>query len=135
MYVAVALIGRMVIAVPVKTGMIVILPAVCTTIGAVMIGTGIVEVIVVGIMDVDPELPPSACHIDRPEKVVGTHETHILPAVQYPVEVFIAYIQALVIAVDRPLVSVQDIVHQIAYRLDKVIVDFIHIIVLRSGEI
>ena len=100
------------------------------TVSTIMVRTRIIEMIRIGISNINPERPSSATHIDRTEKISGLHETGILSAAQHPAQIVITYIQIIVITIQSPFFPPQDIVHQIPYTRDKVIIDFVHIIIL-----
>lgn len=100
------------------------------TIGPVMIGTAEVEMIVIGIRNVDAEVPPSTTGIDGAIEIIGLEETTVLRFAQYPTQIVIAHIQRSVIVVQRPLITAHHFVHQVAHGGDKVIVYLVSIVVL-----
>lgn len=131
----VAVIVRMFVASAVIAGIVVMGAIVSAAISAVVIGTREVEMVVVGIVDVYPEVPTVSTGIDGPVEVIGLYEAGILAAAQHPAKVVIAYIEVVVVAIERPLFASHHIVHQIAYAGNEVVVDFIYIVVLLSVEI
>ena len=102
---------------------------------AVVIGTGEVEMVMIGIRDVNTEVPTIATGINRPVEILGLHKAVVLATTQHPAEVIIAHIQIVIIAVERPFISKQHIIHHIAYTGDEVIIDFIYIIVLLGVQV
>lgn len=69
--------------------------AICT----VMIRPREIEMIMVGVSDVNPKRPTTTTYINRTVKIGGLHETAVLPVIQHPSKVVIAHIQIIVIAI------------------------------------
>lgn len=72
--------------------------AICT----VMIRPREIEMIMVGVSDVNPKRPTTTTYINRTVKIGGLHETAVLPVIQHPSKVVIAHIQIIVIAIQGP---------------------------------
>lgn len=106
---------RVVVATAIITGVVVVCAVMSATIRPVMIGTTKVEMIVIGIRDVDAEVPPPATGIDGAIEIIGSQKTAVLRVAQHPPEIIIAHIQRLVIVVQRPLIATHHLVHQVAY--------------------
>mgnify|MGYP006947123105 FL=1 len=79
-----AVIGRMVMSAPVIAYIMIMDTVMSATVSTIMIRTRIVEMIRIGISNINPERPMPATHINRTEKVGSLHETGILSAAQYP---------------------------------------------------
>ena len=56
--------------------------AICT----VMIRPREIEMIMVGVSDVNPKRPTTTTYINRTVKIGGLHETAVLPVIQHPIE-------------------------------------------------
>lgn len=104
-------------------------------VGKVMMRTGKIEMIVVGIDHADPQDPPSGVHVDGTEKVFGLHETVVLPAAQHPAQVIVSHVQIHVITVHGTFVAGNGQFHQPADPAKEVIVNLKHIVTLTGGEI
>lgn len=130
-----ARISGMLVASLVVTDIVVMRTVMPACIRMVVIGTGKEEMVMVGVRDVDTEIPMVATGVDRPVEIVGTYEAAILAAAQHPTEIVVAYIQIVIITVERPFISPQHIVHHIAHGGNEVIIDFIDIVVLLVTQI
>jgi len=103
---------------------------VAATIRTVMIWPRKIEMIMIGIGYVNPERPTSATDINRTVEISCLHKTAILLIAQYPMEIVIAHIQIVVITIQGPFLTPKDIIHQIAYTGNEVIIYFVHVIIL-----
>ena len=65
----------------------------------IVIWTGEIKMIAVGISDVNPERPTSATDIHRTVEVGSLHEAVVLLAVHHPAEIVVAHIQIVVVTV------------------------------------
>ena len=106
-----------------------------TCVGTIMIWSREIEMIVIGIRDVNTEVPTVSTGIDGAVEILCLHKASILPAAKHPAEIVISYIQIIIITIERPLIAIQYIIHQIAYAGNEIIIDFIHIIVLLGVQI
>lgn len=68
-------------------------------IAVIVVGLWKVEVVWVGVSDVNSEISLPAVHVDRAEEMDSVHEAGILLAAQYPAQVIVAYVQIVIIAV------------------------------------
>ncbi len=102
---------------------------------AIVIWAGEIKMITIGISDVNPERPASATDIHRTVEVGSLHEAVVLLAVHHPTEIVVAHIQVVVVAVQSPLLTTKYVIHQVAYAGNKVIVYFVHIIILLCIEL
>lgn len=130
-----AVVVLMLVASAIIAGVVVMRATVSTGIRAIMIRPGEIVMVVVGIGDVDAEMPTITTGVDGSIEVVGLYEAAVLAAAQHPAQVVIAHIQEVIVTVERPFFATQHIVHQIAYTGDEVIVDFIHIVVLLGVQV
>lgn len=121
---------RVIVAAAVITGVVVMRAIVPATIRPVVIRATEVEMIVIRISNVDAEVPPSTTGIDGAIEIIGSQEATVLRVAQHPAQIIIAHIQRLVIVVQCPLITAHHLVHQVAYRGDKVIVYLVSIVVL-----
>lgn len=130
-----AVIVRMFVASAVIAVVMMVSAAMPAIVRAIVIRTGEIEVVMVVIGHVNPEVPTVSAGINRPVEVFGLHETPILAVAQHPAKVVIAHVEVIVVAVERPLFAPQHIVHQVAHAGNEVVIDFIHIVVLLSVEV
>lgn len=73
---------------------------------AVVIRTGKIEMIVVGIRDINTEVPTVSTGIDGAVKILRLHKAGILPATKHPAEIVITYIQIVIISVECPFITI-----------------------------
>lgn len=73
---------------------------------AVVIWTGEIEMIVIGIRDVNTEVPTVSTGIDGAVKILRLHKAGILSATKHPAEIVITYIQIVIISVECPLITI-----------------------------
>ncbi|EDO55933.1 hypothetical protein BACUNI_00407 [Bacteroides uniformis ATCC 8492] len=105
--------------------------AICT----VMIRPREIEMIMVGVSDVNPKRPTTTTYINRTVKIGGPHETAVLPVIQHPSKVVIAHIQIIVIAIQCPFLPPKNVIHQITYTGNEIIVYFVHVIILFCTQV
>ena len=110
-------------------------PVVSTRIAAIMVGFREIEMVMIGISNVYPEVPSATVCIDRTIEIIRLQETVILRIVQHPAQVVITYIQIIIIIIQCPFVSVYHIIHQITDGIDKIEIDLIDIIVLSCAQV
>lgn len=125
----------MVIASAVITCIVVVRAVMSAAIGAIMVRPREIEMVVVGVGDVDAERPASTVYIYRTVEVGRLHEPAELTVAQHPAQVVVAHVQIVVIAVQGPLFASKHVVHQISDAGDKVVVYLVHIVVLLCIEI
>ena len=119
---------------PVVACMMKVRAVVGAAISPVMVRLAVIEERAVGVVDVHPEAPSSACKIDRTVKVLGVQEPAVLRFAQYPAKVIVADIQRFVVIVQCPFGSIGYVFHNVAYGVYEVVVDFIHVVVLQSAQ-
>lgn len=73
---------------------------------AVVIRTREIEMIVVGIRDINTEVPTVSTGIDGAVKILRLHKAGILSATKHPAEIVITYIQIVIISVECPLITI-----------------------------
>lgn len=125
----------MIIASPVITHVIVPPPVVTTAIAIVVMGLPKVEVVVIGVCNVDAERPLTPTRINRTTEVIGAKEASVLCRCQYPAQVIVTIVKRSVIPIHSPLLSPDHIVHQIADGIDKVVIDLIGIVILSGIQV
>lgn len=130
----VTVVSGVLVASAIEAGVVEVLAMVPAAIALVVMGLGIVEMVVVGIVQVYAEQPTSGIDVHGAEEVVQPHEKAVLAATQHPAQVIVAQVEAFIVAVECPSVSVHHIVHQMADTINEVEVDFIHIVVLMGVE-
>ncbi len=125
----------MLIASLVITGIVEMRAIVGARILMIVIRTGKEEMVMIGVRDVNTEIPMVATGINRSVEIVGTYEATVLATAQHPTKVIVAHVQIVVITVECPLVSPQYVVHHIAHTGDEIVIDFIDIVVLLVAKI
>lgn len=73
---------------------------------AVVIRAGEIEMIVVGIRDINTEVPTVPTGIDGPVEILCLHKAGILSATKHPTEIVITYIQIVIISVECPFITI-----------------------------
>lgn len=73
---------------------------------AIVIRTGEIEMIVVGIRDINTEVPTVSTGIDGAVKILRLHKASILSATKHPAEIVITYIQIVIISVECPFITI-----------------------------
>lgn len=125
----------MVIASAVITCIVVVRSVMSAAIGAIMVRPREIEMVAVGVGDVDAERPASTVYIHRTVEVGRLHEPAELTVAQHPAQVVVTHIQIVVIAVQGPLFAPKHVVHQISDAGDEVVVYLVHIVVLLRIEL
>lgn len=115
-----------------------------TTISAPVMGSGItpvmirlikIEMIVIGISDIYPERPLAPARVDRTIEIIRLQEAPVLGLVQYIPQVIVPEIQGGIILLHGPVVPTYHIIHHIPYRIDKIVIDLIYIVVLGMAQV
>ena len=83
---------------------------VCSTIAMVAHGGAIVEVVAVIVVCIDAHAPAVAYHIYRTVEVITVDKLAVLAATQHIHEVFVTYIEQIVVVVYRVVVSIYHVV-------------------------
>lgn len=86
------------------------------------------------ITQVNTESPTGCRLVDWTIEILRLQEMTILGGCQDITEVVVANIQIVIIVVNGPLISIKHIVHNGTDGIDKVVIDFIHIIHLPTVE-
>lgn len=110
-------------------------PVVSSRIATIMVGFRKIEIVTIGISNVDTEIPSATTCIDRTIEIIGLQKTSILRIAQYPTQVVVTYIQIIIIIIQRPFVSTYHVIHQIADGIDKIEIDLVDIIILGSIQV
>ncbi len=105
-----------------------------TCISMVACGNTEVEVVAVGVTVPNTHSPRMTYHIYRTIEVVAVHKLAVLSVAKYIHEVFVTYIQQIVVIVNGIVVSVYHIIYHLVHLIKKIKVDFIHIVVLTVRE-
>lgn len=125
----------MVIASAVITCIVVVRAVMSAAIGAIMVRPRKIEMVAVGVGDVDAERPASTVYIHRTVEVGRLHKPPELTVAQHPAQVVVAHVQIVVIAVQGPLFAPKHVVHQVSDAGDEVVVYLVHIVVLLRIEL
>lgn len=123
------------ISVPIKTCIMKMRTIMRSTIGTIMVRHTEIEQAVVRVVDINAEVPSSSRHIYRAIEIIGIHEPAILPVAQHPTEIIITNIQCFVVIIQSPFIAACHIIHDIADRIDKVVINLVSVIVLLSTQI
>ena len=67
-------------------------PVVSSRIATIMVGFRKIEIVTIGISNVDTEIPSATTCIDRTIEIIGLQKTSILRIAQYPTQVVVTYI-------------------------------------------
>lgn len=119
----------------VETYPVISAPVMGTGITPVMIRFIKIEMVVIGISDIYPEKPLAPARVDRTIEIIRLQETSVLGLVQYISQVIVPEIQRGIIFFHGPVISTYHIIHHIPYRIDKIVVDLIYIVVLGIAQI
>ena len=126
---------KIIVSTPIIAGMMNMRTIVRSTIGMIMIRQTEVEQTTIRIIHINPETPSSSGHINRPIKIIGSHEPAILSITQYPTKIVITDVQRFIIVIHRPFITTCHVIHDITDRINKVVINLIRIIILLSGQI
>ena len=94
-----------------------------------------VEMLHITIYLIYTEQPITGSCIDRTVKIIHSHETAVLRSRKNPAQVIVPIIQELIVTVYRIIISSHHIVHDVTDIVNKVIVHFVHIIVLHLRQV
>lgn len=112
------------------TCIVIVLPIMSTAITAIMVGTAKVIMIMVYICDINTEVPIVSTRIDRAIEILCPQKAAVLRVAHYVAQIIVSYVEGLIIIIQCPFISANHIIHNIAYRIDEIVIDLIRIIVL-----
>lgn len=105
-----------------------------TFIRAVSSRTVIIVIIMIGICYIHSEPPIVVRSIERTVERLLVHKPSVLRIRQYPAQIIISHIKQAIVIAQGFFASKHHIVHQITNVVNKVVVDFVHIVILRGRQ-
>lgn len=125
----------MVITVAIIAYVIVMSTEVIAVVRRIVIRLTKVKEITIGIGKVNAETPVVAGCINRTVEIVYLCKSSVLVAVQYPTHIIVTHIEQIIVAIHCPLFAAQNIVHQVANGVDKIVIDFVCIVALSVAQV
>ena len=107
---------------------------VSTTIAMITYRYTEIEVVAVRIVCIDTQAPGITCHIEGTVEVLTIDKTTVLATTKHVHEVFVAYIEQVIIVIYGIIVSVYNIIYHLIYLIEEVEVDLIYIIILTIAK-
>lgn len=93
-----------------------------------------IEMMDIGIDQINAQLPTALMRTIRPIEMLSLQESAILRTAENPTQIIVTDIQTIVITVQRTTITIHYFHPQRSYMRQKVVVYFIHIIVLLRTE-
>ena len=118
------------ISAPIITHMVKVWTIMCSTISTVMVRHTKIKQTAIRVINITPETPFPSGYIDWSIEILGTEEPAILCITQYPAKIVITDIQRFIIIIQCPFVTTCYVIHDITDRINKVVINFIRIIIL-----
>ena len=118
------------ISAPIITHMVKVWTIMCSTISTVMVRHTKIKQTAIRVININPETPFPSGYIDWSIEILGTEEPAILCITQYPAKIVITDIQRFIIIIQCPFVTTCYVIHDITDRINKVVINFIRIIIL-----
>ena len=118
------------ISAPIITHMVKVWTIMCSTISTVMVRHTKIKQTTIRVININPETPFPSGYIDWPIEILGTEEPAILCITQYPAKIVVTDIQRFIIIIQCPFVTTCYVIHDITDRINKVVINFIRIIIL-----
>lgn len=125
----------MIVTAMVETYIMIVVMTMSSAIRFIMIRLGEIEVVMVHIHQVNTKSPGIIGYKKRTEEVFPIHKLMILSCCKYPPEVIVPIIQVTIIIIQSPFVPIQHFIHYIAHLVYKIVIDFIHIIILPCRKV
>lgn len=120
---------------PIEAGASEVSPAVSSPVSQVVAGRTEIEIIPVGIYLVDAEVTYAVHCIDGAEEIFDAHKTDVLRIRQYPAKVIVAFVQVTVVGIQGAAVGNGDTRKVRIDIVQKVVVDFVQVIVLVGTQV
>jgi hypothetical protein len=93
-----------------------------------------VEQAVVGVYIIYTEVPFACRYVYGAIEILQIHEPAILTIAEHVAEVVVAQIESIIIVLDSPLVTIDNIVERVAQRIDEVEVYLVYIFILTIAQ-
>ena len=124
------IVHKIIISSPIITHMMNMRTIVRSTIGMIMIRHTEIEQAAIRIIDINPETPSSSGDINGTIEILSSQESAVLRIAQHPTKIIVANIQRFIVIIQCPLITPYYIIHNITKRINEIIVNLIHVIIL-----